>query len=129
MPIIPFNPTLDVAAVLNALLDIYERHDPTRPFTHAIRVHLDELDLPGYASQLDPAPRQTANEQLAALAERGFVRLAWLPGEAGHLLETVILLPERAAGDFPLAGAHAGGRPGRGAAGFAPGRTVPVWRD
>jgi hypothetical protein len=104
MPTIPFNPTPDVAAVLNALLDIYERHDPTRPFTHAVRVHLDELDLPGYASQLDPAPRQTANEQLAALAERGFVRLAWLPGEAGHLLEAVILLPACAPAIFPWLG-------------------------
>ena len=104
MPTIPFNPTPDVAAVLNALLDIYERHDPTRPFTHAIRVHLDDLDLPGYASQLDPAPRQTANEQLAALAGRGFVRLVWLPGETGHLLEAVILLPACAPAIFPWLG-------------------------
>ncbi len=100
----PFVPAPDVAAILNALLDIYERHEPGRPFTRAIRVRLDELDLPGYTSQLDPAPRQTANEQLAALAGRGFVRLAWLPGETGHLLDTVTLLPERAAELFPWLG-------------------------
>ncbi len=104
MTTLPFTPSLDVATILNALLDVYERHDPARPFTRAIRVRLDELDLPGYASQFDPGPRQTANEQLEALAERGFVRLAWLPGETGHLLETVTLLPERAPEIFPWLG-------------------------
>ncbi len=104
MTSLPFVPTPDVAAILNALLDIYERHDPTRPFTRAIHVRLDELDLPGYVSQLDPAPRQTANEQLQALVERGFVRLVWLPGETGHLLDIVTLLPERATELFPWLG-------------------------
>ncbi len=98
---LPFTPTPDVAAILNVLLDIYERHEPGRPFVRAIRVRLDELDLTGYTSQLDPAPRQTANEQLQALAERGFVRLAWLPGETGHLLDAVTLFPEHAAELFP----------------------------
>ncbi|MGE5603402.1 MAG: Wadjet anti-phage system protein JetD domain-containing protein [Nitrososphaerales archaeon] len=101
---LPFTPAADVAAILNALLDIYERHDPTRPFARAIRVRLDELDLPGYASQLDPAPRQTANEQLQALEQRGFVRLTWLPGDVGHLLDAVTLFPERAAELFPWLG-------------------------
>jgi hypothetical protein len=62
---------------------------------------VDDLNLPGYVSQLDPDPRQTANEQLQALAQGGFVRLSWLPGETGHLLEAVTLLPERAAWLFP----------------------------
>jgi len=104
MPTLPFIPTPDVVAVLNALLDIYERHEPGRPFVRAIRVPLDELDLPGYPSQLDPAPRQTANEQMQELERRGFVRLAWLPGELGHLLEMVTLLPERAVEIFPWLG-------------------------
>ena len=104
---LPFTPAPDVVVILNALLDIYERHEPGRPFVRAIRVRLDELDLPGYTSQLDPAPRQTANEQLAALAGRGFVRLAWLPGETGHLLDTVTLLPERASELFAWLGARA----------------------
>ena len=104
MTSLPFTPSPDVTAILNALLDIYERHDPGRPFTRAIRVRLDELDLPGYASQLDPAPRQTANEQFQTLAERGFVRLAWLPGETNHLLDTVTLLPEHVAEFFPWLG-------------------------
>jgi len=104
MPTLPFTATPDVVAILNALLDIYERHAPGRPFVRALRVRLDELDLPGYLSQLDPAPRQTANEQLQALAERGFVRLAWLPGETGHLLDAVTLPPERAAELFPWLG-------------------------
>ena len=104
MPSLPFTPTPDVAAILNALLDIYERHEPGRPFVRAIRVRLDELELPGYTSQLAPAPRQTANEQLRELEQRNFVRLAWLPGEAGHLLDAVTLLPERAAELFPWLG-------------------------
>lgn len=104
MAAFPFSPCPDATVILNALLDIYERHDPTRPFTRAIRVRLDELDLPGYASQLDPAPRQTANEQMQALERRGFVRLAWLPGETGHLLDAVTLFPEHAAGLFPWLG-------------------------
>ena len=97
MPTLPFIATPDVAAILNALLDIYERHEPDRPFVRAIRVRLDELTLPGYTSQLDPAPRQTANEQLQGLEQRGFLSLAWLPGETGHLLDAVTLLPEHAA--------------------------------
>lgn len=104
MDALPFRPAPDVATILNALLDIFERHEPGRPFVRAIRVRLEELDLPGYTSQLDPAPRQTANEQWAALAERDFVRLAWLPGETGHLLEAVTLLPERASELFPWLG-------------------------
>ena len=32
------------------------------------------------------------------------MRLAWLPGETGHLLETVTLLPERAPEIFPWLG-------------------------
>ena len=101
MPSLPFLPSPDVTAILNALLDIYERHEPGRPFMRAIRVRLDELDLPGYPSQIDPAPRQTANEQFHALAERGFVRLAWLPGETSHLLDAVTLLPNVLPSSFP----------------------------
>jgi hypothetical protein len=104
MPTLPFNPTPDVAAILNALLDIYERHEPGRPFVRAIRVRLDDLDLHGYTSQLDPVPRQTANEQLRELEQRGLVRLTWLPGEMGHLLDTVTLLPELAGELFPWLG-------------------------
>jgi hypothetical protein len=101
MPSLPFSPTPDVVAILHALLDIYERRDPGRPFTRAICVPLSELDLPGYASQLDPAPRLTANEQMRGLEQAGFVRLAWLAGEAGHLLDAVTLIPERAPELFP----------------------------
>jgi hypothetical protein len=104
MSFLSFTASPDVANILHALLDIYERHEPGRPFVRAIRVRLDELELPGYTSQLDPAPRQTANEQLQALERRGFLRLAWLPGETGHLLDTATLLPERAPEIFPWLG-------------------------
>lgn len=105
MPVfVPFTPSPDVAAILNALLDLYERRNPQRPVQRAIRVRLGELDLPGYHSQLDPGPRQTANEQLAALEERGCLRLTWLPGQTGHLLESVTLAPEQAPSLFPWLG-------------------------
>ena len=104
MPHLPFTPTPDVTAILNALLDVYERHEPGRPFVRAIRVRLDELKLPGYTSQLDPGPRQTANEQLQELEQRGFVSLAWLPGETGHLLDAVTLIPNCAPELFPWLG-------------------------
>jgi hypothetical protein len=99
--IVPFVPSADVAVILHALLDIYERREPQRPCARAIRVRLSELEPPAYFSQLDPAPRQTANEQLRELEKRGFVGLTWLPGEEGHLLEAVTLVQERAPELFP----------------------------
>ena len=54
------------------------------------------MALPGYHSQVDPNARLIANEQLAALEKLGHVRLAWLRGEEGHLLESVTLVPARA---------------------------------
>jgi hypothetical protein len=98
---LPFTPSSDVAAITHALLDIYERRDPERPIQRAIRVRLAEIELPGYFSQVDPGPRQSAHDQLQEMARRGLVRLAWLPGEEGHLLEAVALEPEHAADLFP----------------------------
>jgi len=54
------------------------------------------MALPGYHSQIDPDARLVANEQLAALEQLGHVRLVWLRGEQGNLLESVTLVPERA---------------------------------
>jgi len=100
-----FVPTPDVAIILQALLDVYERRNPragralreTPPLNPAgvrsIRCHLETLTLPAYHSQTDPQPRQTANEQLQALERAGVVKLVWLPGEAGHLLASVALIP------------------------------------
>ncbi len=97
-------PAADVAAILAALLDVYERRNPRHAFGRAIRVRLDDLALPGYNSQVDPASRQAANEQLVELARRGYVALAWLRGQEGHLLEAVTLVPDRAAELFPWLG-------------------------
>lgn len=98
-PEVPFTPSLDVADVLNALLDRLERRAPVEAAMttgarspRAVRVSLDELTLPGYASQVDPEPRRLANEQLQWLEQAGAVRLAWQPGEKGHLLEAVSLV-------------------------------------
>ena len=90
---VSFTPTLDVAAILNYLLDIYERRDGAPK--QVVRIRLDDLagKLPGYYSQVDPLPRITANEQLTQLAQREYVRLTWQRGQTGHLLDTVTLEP------------------------------------
>jgi len=89
----PFTPTPDVAVILHHLLDVYERRNGAP--RQSVRVNLDDIGhtLPGYGSQTDPLPRVTANEQLAHLAQRGWVTLAWQPGQPGHLLEAVTLEP------------------------------------
>jgi hypothetical protein len=91
-----------VAAVLHCLLDVFERRGGTPK--QAVRSKLEELsrDLPSYYSQTDPLPRTTANEQLAQLAQRGWVHLAWQPGQSGHLLEAVTLEPAQAESLYAL---------------------------
>jgi hypothetical protein len=97
-----FSPSADVIVVLNALLDIFERRatqnakSSTEHVTRAIRITISEIDLPSYFSQLDPTPRILANEQLTALERSGFLRLGWVPGETGHLLQFATLQTEHA---------------------------------
>jgi hypothetical protein len=94
-----FTPSPDVTILLSALLNKLERRS-TRPVAPAgeersprsIKVALGEMDLPGYYSQVDPEPRQVANEQLEWLENAGMLRLAWQPGEKGHLLESAGLV-------------------------------------
>jgi hypothetical protein len=91
-----FTPSPDAALILNTLLDIYERRYTARSNngTHqALRCDIDSLLLPGYRSQIDPAPRQITNEQLIKLEQLGWVKLDWLQGETGHLLASVTLAP------------------------------------
>lgn len=90
---ISFTPTPDVSAILNQLLNIYERRG-SRP-RQAVKVSINEMaaGLPAYFSQTDPAPRVTANEQLSQLAKLNLLRLTWQPGQTGHLLEAVALEP------------------------------------
>jgi len=109
MPALPFVPSPDIAAILNALLDVYERRDrPSAPILQSdpqagdertrrtIRCDVHSMALPGYHSQVDPNARLIANEQLAGLARSGHVRITWLRGQEGHLLECVSLVAERA---------------------------------
>jgi hypothetical protein len=109
---VSFSPSSDVAVVLNALLDILERrahpneihnteHNSTlhsvqerpqldyRP--RSIKVILAELTLPNYFSQTDPTPRILANEQLQILEYANLIHLNWIPGETGHLLQSITL--------------------------------------
>ena len=98
-----FTPSPDVALILHALLNSYERRYTARSDNtahQAMRCDLQALSLPGYFSQIDPAPRQITNEQLSALEHWDWVKLAWLPGEAGHLLAAVTLVPDHAAEVF-----------------------------
>jgi hypothetical protein len=95
-----FVPSFDVRLILNALLDKLERRAVGLPSTtqegrspRAIKAVLGELGLSGYASQIDPEPRQVANEQLQWLENAGMLRLFWQPGEKGHLLEAIALVP------------------------------------
>ena len=114
---ITFSPSPDVAVVLNALLDIFERRttqtakSSTQPATcypeaqrsgRAIKVSLTDLALPSYFSQLDPTPRILANEQFDALEKAGLIKLIWLPGETGHILQSVKLETEHATRAYQL---------------------------
>jgi len=99
-----FVPSPDVAAILRALLDAYERRSlESREAGHGsrtVRYSVTGAPLPGYHSQIDPTPRQTANEQLQTLERLGLVKLDWLPGETGHLLASVTLVVEQAGALF-----------------------------
>jgi len=98
---LPFTPSPDVAAVLNALLDRQENrirrsassHPASGPpASRPIRIRLADLDdLPGYFSQADPEPRLVANRQFQDIARQNWITLTWLPGESGYLLESVAL--------------------------------------
>jgi hypothetical protein len=100
MPPVSFAPARDVAAVLHNLLDQYERRQD--PNARVIRCDLEALDLAGYTSQLDPEPRQVANEQFQVLKMAGMVELVWSPGQTSHLLESVILNADCADDVFAL---------------------------
>ncbi|MEA4908706.1 MAG: DUF2220 family protein [Anaerolineaceae bacterium] len=110
-PEIVFAPSPDVTVLLNALLDKLERRmarsfppGEEEPMRRAVKVLLEEIHLPGYTSQMDPSPRQVANEQLQALERLGRLRLTWQAGEEAHLLAAVALLPGQAALLYPLVG-------------------------
>ena len=121
---VSFTPSPDVAVVLNALLDILERrahpneihnteHNATlrsvqerppldyRP--RSIKVILAELTLPNYFSQTDPTPRILANEQLQILERENLIHLNWIPGETGHLLQSITLPKTEHATYHPVA--------------------------
>lgn len=102
---ISFKPMPDVVVLLNTLLDKLEnrgRRDTgfdggnTLRRVYPIKVALVEIALPGYFSQIDPEPRRIANQQLQELARHGLVNLTWMPGEIGHLLDSVVLSSQSA---------------------------------
>jgi hypothetical protein len=103
-----FSPSADVIVILNALLDIFERRttqnakSPTEHATRTIKVVLADISLPAYFSQLDPTPRILANEQFIALEKVGGLKLTWIPGETGHLLQSIILQTEHATHIYAL---------------------------
>jgi hypothetical protein len=88
-----FIPSPDVSVALNVLLDILERRDGTRNLQNAraIKVILANIPIPTYFSQTDPTPRLIANEQLQILERAHLIHLNWLPGESGHILQSIKL--------------------------------------
>lgn len=90
---ISFTPSPDVSVVLNSLLDSLERRAPhdAEHATRSIKATFANISLPTYFSQTDPTPRLIANEQFTILEKSGLITLTWLPGEAGHILQSVIL--------------------------------------
>lgn len=89
---ISFAPSPDVSVALNALLDILERRNGTRTTQQrSIKIILAHLPLPAYFSQTDPTPRLIANEQFSLLEKKGLLQLTWIPGETGHLLQSITL--------------------------------------
>lgn len=120
---IPFTPSPDVTVILNALLDKFENrakrdrtiresentYHATLSTQHAqrsIKVSLIDFSLPTYFSQTDPEPRTIANQQLQTLEKYGHVKLDWLSGESGHLLQSITLktehiIPQQSGVDAP----------------------------
>ena len=109
-----FTPSDDVAILLSVLLDMYEKRRSPSPLagggsgamgsTRSLKCSLCDLSLPNYFSQIDPNPRRIANEQLQTLERKGWLRLIWKPGETGHLLEGVTMVPDHATPVFNLLG-------------------------
>jgi hypothetical protein len=97
---ISFAPSPDITVVLNTLLDIFERRK--NPSTRFIKVSFTDVRLPSYFSQTEPEPRFAANEQLQILERAGLVKLVWVPGETGHLIDSVILKTEHATRIYEL---------------------------
>jgi len=97
--------------ILNALINKLERRSVRQPepvgemrSPRTTKVTLEELDLPGYFSQVDPEPRQVSNEQFQWLENAGMLRLVWQPGEKGHLVESVALVSGTEAPIYALLG-------------------------
>jgi hypothetical protein len=90
---ISFTPSPDVAVIINTLLDKFENRAKrnTEHMTRSIKAYLSNIPLPTYFSQIDPAPRLIANDQLTQLEHAHLITLTWLPGETGHLLEFITL--------------------------------------
>lgn len=79
--------------LLHLLLDAYEhRADP-----RARAISVSAARLPGYLDERDPAPRLHAHARLQAWEQAGWVRLRWVRGEEGNLLDRVALCAEATA--------------------------------
>ncbi len=89
-----FIPSLDVAFILNTILDTLEKRakNTQHETRNNIKITLNNLPLPAYFSQTNPAPRITANEQFLALEKANLLKLNWLSGQRGNLLQSVIFL-------------------------------------
>jgi hypothetical protein len=73
--------------LLHKLLDSYERR--ANPASRAVSVGMDQLQ--GYLDDRDATARIQANDILAEWEKRDWIRLRWVRGESGNLLERVTL--------------------------------------
>jgi len=110
---ISFIPSPDVKVILNALLDKFENRTKrntehvtsyleVKQSGRSIKISLSDISLPSYFSQTDPSPRLISNDQLTHLEQADFIKLTWLPGEKGHLLQSVVLITEHATRIYEL---------------------------
>lgn len=76
--------------ILHQLLDACERRDD--PAARAISIGVGRL--PGYLDERDPSVRIGVNQALAGWEAQGWVRLRWVKGERGNLLDRVTLCLE-----------------------------------
>ncbi len=87
-----------VQAILHTLLDRLEQ--PGRQ--QVVRVRLLRRDHPEYFDAVTSAPRLSANQELAQLAQAGAVKLRWRKWETNNWLDAVDLVPAQAATLYTL---------------------------
>ena len=97
------------AALLNALLDRYERSrgfKENRRQQRRIQLQMygsSKMDFPAYDIE-DCSARMAINETAKKLAEQGVIELEWMRGQEGHILRRIALCPQALADAYHRSG-------------------------